>query len=79
MDTSFWANFQWTPQHISLRSFGLRKPQKVPKEESTYFSLNLARSETLLLPKIPPGHFPRDLAYNLAELQKYVDTSLGTF
>ena len=59
VDTSFWANFQWTPQHICLsQTIWVRKPQKVPKEVSTYFSLNLAQSETLLLPKIPPGHFP---------------------
>ena len=28
------------------------------KKYSTYFSLNLTRSETLMLPKIPPGHSP---------------------
>ena len=32
------------------------KPQKVPKEVSTKSSLNLTRSETLMLPKILLGH-----------------------
>ena len=43
---------------INVPPFGLQKPQKVSKEVSMYFSLNLARSETLMLPKISLGHSP---------------------
>ena len=44
------------------------KPQQVPKEVSTYFSLNLARSETLMLPKIAPGHFPKIVMLTMTRL-----------
>ena len=44
VDISFWAKPRQTPQPCpSFRPFGLRKPQKVAKEVSTYFSLNLTR------------------------------------
>ena len=66
----------------SVRPFGLRKPQKVPKEVSTYFSLNLTWSETLMLPKIPPGHSPEIVMLCFCLTRKvfgHLFTSLGTF
>ena len=39
VETSFWAKPRRTPQHISLsQTIWVRKPQKVPKEVSMYFS-----------------------------------------
>ena len=71
-----------TSAHVpQLDHLGFENLKKYLKEVSTYFSLNLTRSETLMLPKIPPGHSPEIvmLLVLLLNWKSMSKTSLGTF
>ena len=81
VEISFWAKPRQTPQHISLRPFGLRKPQKVPKEVfDILFQLSKSTSDITISGECPGGILGNIKVSDLVRLsEKYMDTSFKYF